>query len=149
MAYSAYTEVTIKENKMNKNDGVYGGELMEDYSEPNLSPKDCTPEGQLRIRLENMKGNHEHGWYKQYTYMSLGCLLHWVYVYSMLKYAETVCSDMRGNLTYHGKPFASYTFDDVLQMPIFKFAPEYKWIEENQEIYVNNLRKHRNGQVVG
>lgn len=70
--------------------------------------------------------------YSKYSPRSFGRILHFIYHYSCLRYAEQVCLEEGGRkITYYGKPFASLIeWKDIeiegisVSCPIFRFRDE-------------------------
>lgn len=95
---------------------------------------------QQQILFENLSAKHESGWYRAHPYKSIGCVMHWLYVYSDLNISDNCSFNLQGNVKLGGEKLASYTFDDELQMPVFIFAPEYDWIDKMQQAYLTGLK---------
>lgn len=99
-------------------------------------------EEQFKIRFTNILTNHLAGWWRNYEPGTCGNVIHWIYTYSMLSVAENVQVG-NGTVTLHGEDFATYTFDDKLNIPVFDFCNKDKhdWIIDNQRIYLEGLER--------
>jgi hypothetical protein len=98
---------------------------------------------QDEIIFENTQGDHKTGWYREYPYKSSGNILHWLYVYAGLNVAETaiVHSD---HVTYHGEVYATFTWNDELQLPVFKFGEKVPaYFQKKQDVYLNGLKNQK------
>lgn len=105
---------------------------------------------QNEIALELIKSRHISNWYLDKPYKSLGSVLHWLYVYTILDIAETAMvggqSTSGAIVKYRSEPFAHIYWNDELQMPIFVFL-EHKptnsyWKKEGthlQYLYLKDL----------
>lgn len=120
---------------MNKNDSILK-EIIADYGDKEKGTE------QFLIRFRNLLTNHLGGWWCEHKYKSVGNIIHWIYVYSMLSIAETVTIG-DGVVNHHGVILATYVFDDELKMPVFEFSKDekYDWVVDNQRIYLEGLRK--------
>lgn len=58
--------------------------------------------------------------YAHYTGQCVGRLLHFLYEYGIPFYSDMIF-DGKGNITLHGRVFATYTWDDNTDVPTFKF----------------------------
>lgn len=80
---------------------------------------------QYRAEFQNLFVASISGPYNRYGYKSFGSIIHWVYVYtSMISIADTVTVG-DGTVLLYGKPFATYVFDEDLQIPVFSFESEH------------------------
>lgn len=97
---------------------------------------------QQEIRLERIISDHEYSWYKEYSYGTIGNIIHWIYVYCGLHIAEYIQVG-EGSVTLYNQPFATFEKNDKLQLPIFYFNSSHPYyrseFEEEQKIYLESI----------
>jgi hypothetical protein len=74
-------------------------------------------------------------------YLSLGSVLHFLYVYGNFDMAENATVG-DGKVNYYGEQIATFTTfkeTDKYKLPIFTFISKYDWMTENQEIFIQGL----------
>jgi hypothetical protein len=90
--------------------------------------------------FQNSQQCHLKGWYFDSPYKTLGCILHWLYVFGIteLKEKTTITDD---EIICDGNTILKYTWDDQFLMPIFNtFNEEYFVIEKNQQIFIEQAK---------
>jgi hypothetical protein len=98
---------------------------------------------QEQIRFENMKINHEGGWFREYPFKSIGNIMHWIYVYAGLNVADSSTYG-DGVVDFFGKRIATFIWDEELKMPIFDFKDGYEHASDQQKIYLSFVKKKDN-----
>jgi hypothetical protein len=102
---------------------------------------------QDEIKFENMISDDQTRWWtcprneKGELYISLGTVLHFLYVYGNFDMAETATVG-DGKVNYHGEQVATFTTfkeTDKYKLPIFTFIEKYNWMNEKQEIFLKGL----------
>jgi len=93
---------------------------------------------QEEIRFQNTAIKHYSGWWSDCPYKSVGSIMHWIYVYSNLQNAESIIIH-EDHVTLRGRSYATFSFDDSLQIPIFKFSDDHEWERLTQEAYLKGL----------
>lgn len=98
------------------------------------------PLTQEEIRFQLAASRHACGWWSKSPYKSFGSIMHWLYVYSNLNIAESVIIG-DGEAKLNGKLYATYTFDEALQLPIFDFQNQETDEILFQKAYLKGLRE--------
>lgn len=98
---------------------------------------------QEQIRFENMYVDSIGGWWSEYPLGSAGNIIHWIYVYTMLRIADSVTVG-ENEVQLYEKPLARFVIDEERQMPIFiilnnDIDPNFY---ENQEIFLQGLKDY-------
>lgn len=96
---------------------------------------------QFVIRYNNMKGKYCTSPYSGYDYKTCGSILHYLYLYCGLRYAERLLIS-NGQVVYPDSietKFASYTFDDDNNIPIFAFYSSHESNEAIQMFITNQF----------
>jgi len=99
---------------------------------------------QQDIILEHLEGRHQTNWYDFKPYKSIGCILHWLYVYTTLNIAETaivgngkIWTDLSEKIL-----FATFIWNDKIEMPIFTFMKKSGyWYNEGTRLQAIYLTK--------
>jgi hypothetical protein len=97
---------------------------------------------QHQIRFENAHLRHLTGWWKNTPPMSLGSIMHWIYVYSNLHTAERI-SVGSGIVSLGGDVLATIDYNEELRMPIFTFSENYKYMADAQTNYLEGLERYK------
>ena len=102
---------------------------------------------QEEIKFENMICDDQTNWWpcsrdkKGELYLSLGTVLHFLYVYGNFDMAErSIIGD--GVVTFHGEQVATFTTpkeSDKYKVPVFTFIEKFNWMNEKQEIFLKGL----------
>jgi hypothetical protein len=103
-----------------------------------------TDKEQSSIRFENMMADDQTSWWPPSKdkdgkiYLSLGTVLHFIYVYGNFNMAET-CTVGSGKVNYQGEEVATFEMSEKYKIPVFKFIDKYKYMTENQEILLRGI----------
>lgn len=99
---------------------------------------------QDQIQFENLYSNSLGTWWSAYPPGSLGNIIHWVYVYTMLHIAEEVTIG-NNEVRYRGDLLARFTLNEKLQMPIFYDINDeiYPYFSKNQECFIKGLKTYK------
>lgn len=98
-------------------------------------------EEQEGIRFNNMLLTHWTGYCYESPYKSIGSISHYIHVYGG---SVGVASTIRigdSEVEFLKSKIADFTFDDTLQMPIFKFVDAYSSVAEQQDIYLRHIKR--------
>ena len=102
-------------------------------------------EEQDKIAYDNIRVRSIQGpWYtyQKNNFASHGAVIHWMYVYGQITFAEQV-SIGDGIVKCGSKHVATFIQDEKLGMPVFTFTKEYEHMQKEQDILVNGLRQGR------
>jgi len=95
---------------------------------------------QEEIKFENMQSNRLGGWHRESPYKSLGNILNWLYVFGTFDMMENAMVG-ENEITYRGDVLAKIIWNDDLLMPMLVVPNDkYKFIEENQRIFIKVLK---------
>jgi hypothetical protein len=99
---------------------------------------------QEEIRFENMMSSDQGSWWPcskdkdGKLYLSLGTILHFIYMYGSFNMAET-CQVGDYKVRYQGEEAATFEMSEKYHIPVFKFIEKYKYMSDNQEIFLRGL----------
>src|SRR5687768_12573120 len=101
---------------------------------------------QEQIIFENICMDRCLGDYRNYPLNSVGNICHWLRALGFRDYDRVQIgwrNDI-GTVSFWGKTIATYRISDELQMPVFAFDNEHKWLQHQQDTYLAGLSKFDN-----
>lgn len=85
------------------------------------------------------------GEYRRSPYQSVGQIIHYLRAYGLRNY-ETVQIGFKngvGEVISWGNVIATYVFDDIRKMPVFKFE-KHEYVQRHQDLYLAGLDRFEN-----
>lgn len=79
----------------------------------------------------------------KWPYKSLGMVTFYLRLYGYLYYDRVTVSYSNGlgTVNFYDAVEATYTWNDEIQMPIFKFVAKYDWLNIHQDTFVEKARE--------
>lgn len=97
---------------------------------------------QEQIIYENICADRCMGDYRGYPLGSIGNVIHWLRTLGFRDYDRVQIGE--DSVHYWGRVIATFTINSDLGMPVFTFDNEHKWLQRQQDIYIQCIGKYSN-----